>query len=415
MERTSRISGFYKLPIEERVRKVKEFAGLSDEEEKLLLSMSALPMETADRMVENVIGTFQLPLGIATNFLINGRDYLIPMAIEETSVIAAASNAAKMARVQGGFKAEASEPLMIGQIQILNPNKNAAEEIEKHKEEIIELANAQDKILVSLGGGARDVEARWISEDMMCVHLIVDVRDAMGANAVNTMAEACAPLVQNITGGRALLRIISNLADKRLVEAQAVFDKDAIGGEKVVDDILHAYEFASIDPYRAATHNKGIMNGIDAVIIATGNDWRAIEAGAHAFAAKNGYTSLTTWRKNEEGHLEGKIKIPMAVGLVGGATKVHPMAQLSIKILGIKSAKELAEVIASVGLAQNFAAIRALATKGIQDGHMRLHAKNIAIMAGATGDEIDRVAEVMIKEKKIRMDRAKEILDELRK
>jgi len=414
MERTSRISGFYKLPIEERVRKVKEFAGLSDEEEKLLLSMSALPMETADRMVENVIGTFQLPLGIATNFLINGRDYLIPMAIEETSVIAAASNAAKMARVQGGFKAEASEPLMIGQIQILNPNKNAAEEIEKHKEEIIELANAQDKILVSLGGGARDVEARWISEDMMCVHLIVDVRDAMGANAVNTMAEACAPLVQNITGGRALLRIISNLADKRLVEAQAVFDKDAIGGEKVVDDILHAYKFASIDPYRAATHNKGIMNGIDAVIIATGNDWRAIEAGAHAFAAKNGYTSLTTWRKNEEGHLEGKIKIPMAVGLVGGATKVHPMAQLSIKILGIKSAKELAEVIASVGLAQNFAAIRALATKGIQDGHMRLHAKNIAIMAGATGDEIDRVAEVMIKEKKIRMDRAKEILDELR-
>ncbi len=415
MERTSRISGFYKLPIEERVRKVKEFAGLSDEEEKLLLSMSALPMETADRMVENVIGTFQLPLGIATNFLINGRDYLIPMAIEETSVIAAASNAAKMARVQGGFKAEASEPLMIGQIQILNPNKNAAEEIEKHKEEIIELANAQDKILVSLGGGARDVEARWISEDMMCVHLIVDVRDAMGANAVNTMAEACAPLVQNITGGKALLRIISNLADKRLVEAQAVFDKDAIGGEKVVDDILHAYKFASIDPYRAATHNKGIMNGIDAVIIATGNDWRAIEAGAHAFAAKNGYTSLTTWRKNEEGHLEGKIKIPMAVGLVGGATKVHPMAQLSIKILGIKSAKELAEVIASVGLAQNFAAIRALATKGIQDGHMRLHAKNIAIMAGATGDEIDRVAEVMIKEKKIRMDRAKEILDELRK
>ncbi|KAA0002403.1 MAG: hydroxymethylglutaryl-CoA reductase, degradative [Thermoplasmata archaeon] len=415
MERTSRISGFYKLPIEERVRKVKEFAGLSDEEEKLLLSMSALPMETADRMVENVIGTFQLPLGIATNFLINGKDYLIPMAIEETSVIAAASNAAKMARVQGGFTAIASEPLMIGQIQILNPHKDAAEEIKKHKEEILELANAQDKILVSLGGGARDVEARWLKEDMMCVHLIVDVRDAMGANAVNTMAEACAPLIQNITGGRALLRIISNLADKRLVEAHAIFDKNAIGGEKVVDDILHAYEFASIDPYRAATHNKGIMNGIDAVAIATGNDWRAIEAGAHAFVAKNGYTSLTTWKKNDDGHLEGSIRIPMAIGLVGGATKVHPMAQLSLKILGIKSAKELAEIMASVGLAQNFAAIRALATKGIQDGHMRLHAKNIAIMAGAQGDEIDRVAEVMIKEKKIRMDRAKEILDELRK
>jgi len=415
MEKTSRISGFYMLPVEERAKKVKEFAGLSDEEEKLLLSMSALPIETADRMVENVIGTFQLPLGIATNFLINGKDYLIPMAIEETSVVAAASNAAKMARVQGGFKATASEPLMIGQIQILNPNKNAAEEIEKHKEEILELANAQDKILVSLGGGARDVEARWLRDDMMCIHLIVDVRDAMGANAVNTMAEACAPLIQNITGGRALLRILSNLADKRLVEAHAVFDKNAIGGEKVVDDILHAYEFASIDPYRAATHNKGIMNGIDAVAIATGNDWRAIEAGAHSFAAKNGYTSLTTWKKNDDGHLEGKIKIPMAVGLVGGATKVHPMAQLSLKILGIKSAKELAEIIASVGLAQNFAAIRALATKGIQEGHMRLHAKNIAIMAGATGDEIDRVAEVMIKERKIRMDRAKEILDELRK
>lgn len=415
MEKTSRISGFYKLPVEERVRKVKEFAGLNDEEEKLLLSMSALPIETADRMVENVIGAFQLPLGIATNFLINGKDYLIPMAIEETSVVAAASNAAKMARVQGGFTAVASEPLMIGQIQILNPNKNAAEEIDKHKDEILELANAQDKILVNLGGGARDIEARWLSDDMMCVHLIVDVRDAMGANAVNTMAEACAPLIQNITGGRALLRILSNLADKRLVEARAVFDKDAIGGEKVVDDILRAYEFASIDPYRAATHNKGIMNGIDAVAIATGNDWRAIEAGAHSFAARNGYTSLTTWKKNEDGHLEGKIKIPMAVGLVGGATKVHPMAQLSLKILGIKSAKELAEIIASVGLAQNFAAIRALATKGIQDGHMRLHAKNIAIMAGAKGDEIDRVAEVMIKEKKIRMDRAKEILDELRK
>lgn len=415
MEKTSRISGFYKLPVAERVKIVKEFADLSDEEEKLLLSMSALPVETADSMVENVVGAFQLPLGVATNFLINGKNYLIPMAIEETSVVAAASNAAKMARVKGGFTAVASDPLMIGQIQILNPNKNAVEEIKKHKGETLELANAQDKILVSLGGGAKDVEVRRLRDDMMCVHLIVDVRDAMGANAVNTMVEACAPFIQSITGGRTLLRILSNLADKRVVEAHAVFDKNAIGGEKVVDDIIHAYEFASIDPYRAATHNKGIMNGIDGVVIATGNDWRAIEAGAHSFASKNGYTSLTTWGKNEEGDLVGTIKIPMAVGLIGGATKVHPLAQLSLKILNIKSAKELAEIIASVGLAQNFAAIRALATKGIQDGHMRLHAKNIAIMAGAQGDEIDRVAEIMIEERKVRMDRAKEILEELRK
>ncbi len=415
MEKTSRISGFYKLPVAERVKIVKEFADLSDEEEKLLLSMSALPMETADSMVENVVGAFQLPLGVATNFLINGKDYLIPMAIEETSVVAAASNAAKMARVKGGFTAIASDPLMIGQIQILNPSKNAAEEIKKHKEEILELANAQDKILISLGGGAKDVEVRRLRDDMMCVHLIVDVRDAMGANAVNTMVEACAPFIQSITGGRTLLRILSNLADKRVVEAHAVFDKNAIGGEKVVDDIIHAYEFASIDSYRAATHNKGIMNGIDAVVIATGNDWRAIEAGAHSFASKNGYTSLTTWGENEEGDLVGTIKIPMAVGLIGGATKVHPLAQLSLKILNIKSAKELAGIIASVGLAQNFAAVRALATKGIQDGHMRLHAKNIAIMAGAQGDEIDKVAEIMIEERKVRMDRAKEILEELRK
>jgi hydroxymethylglutaryl-CoA reductase len=414
MEKTSRISGYYKLPVAERVKIVKEFADLSDEEEKLLLSMSALPMETADSMVENVVGVFQIPLGVATNFLINGRDYLIPMAIEETSVVAAASNAAKTARVKGGFTAIASDPLMIGQIQILNPRKNAVEEIQTHKEEILELANTQDKILTSFGGGAKDVEVRQLRDDMMCIHLIVDVRDAMGANAVNTMVEACAPLIQSITGGRTLLRILSNLADKRIVEAHALFDKNTIGGEKVVDDIIHAYEFASIDPYRAATHNKGIMNGIDAVVIATGNDWRAIEAGAHSFASKNGYTSLTTWGKNEEGDLVGTIKIPMAIGLIGGATKVHPLAQLSLKILNIQSAKELAEIIASVGLAQNFAAIRALATKGIQDGHMRLHAKNIAIMAGAKKDEIDVVAETLIKEKKIRMDRAKEVLEEIR-
>lgn len=414
MKKTSRISGFYKLPVRERIKKVKEFAGLNDEEEGILLSMDGLDVETADRMIENVIGSLQMPLGIATNFLINGKNYIVPMAIEETSVVAAASNAAKMARVKGGFTAHATEPIMIGQIQILDAKKNAMEEIKSHKKEILDLANAQDKILVSLGGGAKDLEVRQLSDNMLCIHLLVDVRDAMGANAVNTMAEACAPLVEKITGGKTLLRIISNLADRRLVEATAVFDKDVVGGEKVVNNIIHAYEFAFLDPYRAATHNKGIMNGIDAVALATGNDWRAIEAGAHAYAAMNGYKPLTLWEK-KDGNLVGKIRIPMAAGTIGGITKIHPIARISLKILGVKSAKELAEVIASVGLAQNFAALHALTTKGIQEGHMRLHAKNIAVTAGATGDEIDRVAEIMAAEGKIRMDRAKEILDELRK
>ncbi|RLF47034.1 MAG: hydroxymethylglutaryl-CoA reductase, degradative [Thermoplasmata archaeon] len=412
--KSSRIPGFYKMPIEERVKVVKEFAGLTDEEANMLLSFSALPKDVADIMIENVVGTMQLPLGIATNFIINGRELLIPMAIEETSVVAAASNAAKMARPDG-FKAKATEPVMIGQIQILNPARDAKEKIEEQKEEILSLANAQDKILVDLGGGAKDLEIRWLRDDMMVVHILVDVRDAMGANAVNTMAEAIAPLLEKITGGKALLRIISNLAIYRLAEAEVIYKKEVIGGEEVVDKIVKAYEFAALDVFRAATHNKGIMNGIDAVVIATGNDWRAVEAGAHAYAAMNGYKPLTTWSKLESGDLYGKIKLPLAVGIVGGATKVHPMARICLKILGIKTAKELAEIMAAVGLAQNFAALRALATKGIQAGHMKLHAQNIAVMAGAKGEEIEIVAKKMIEEGKIRMDRAKEILDEIRK
>ena len=314
-----------------------------------------------------------------------------------------------------GFKAKATEPIMIGQIQILNPSKDAKEKIMENKEDILSLANAQDKILVDLGGGAKDLEARWLSNDMMVVHLLVDVRDAMGANAVNTMAEAVAPLLEKITGGKALLRIISNLAIYRLAEAEVIYKKDAIGGEEVVDKVVKAYEFASLDIFRAATHNKGIMNGIDAVAIATGNDWRAIEAGAHAYAAMNGYKPLTTWKKNDDGDLYGKIKLPLAVGIIGGATKVHPMAKICLKILGVKTAKELAEIMAAVGLAQNFAALRALATKGIQAGHMKLHAQNIAVMAGAKGEEIDVVAKKMIELGKIRMDVAQEILKEIRK
>jgi len=402
------------MPIEERVKIVKEFAELDEEEEKMLLSFSSLPHDIADRMIENVISTMQLPLGIATNFVINGKEMLIPMAIEETSVVAAASNAAKMARPDG-FKAKATEPIMIGQIQILNPSKDAVKKIMERKESIIELANEQDKILVSLGGGAKDVEAKMLSEDMMVVHLLVDVRDAMGANAVNTMAEAVAPLIEKITDGKSLLRIISNLAIHRMAEAEVIYKKEAIGGEEVVDKIVKAYEFASLDIFRAATHNKGVMNGIDAIAIATGNDWRAIEAGAHSYASLNGYKPLTTWKKNEDGDLHGKIKLPIAAGVIGGITKVHPIAKISLKILGVKNAEQLAEVMASVGLAQNFAAIFALSTKGIQAGHMKLHAQNIAVMSGAKGEEIDIVARKMIEMGKIKMDVAQEILNEIRK
>ncbi len=412
--KSSRIPGFYKMSVEERVNVVKEFAGLTDEEAELLLSFSALPKDIANIMVENVVGNMQLPLGIATNFIVNGRELLIPMAIEETSVVAAASNAARMARPQG-FTAKATEPVMIGQIQILNPSRDAVERIMERKEEILELANAQDKILVKIGGGAKDIEARWLRDDMMVIHILVDVRDAMGANAVNTMAEAVAPLLEKMTGGKALLRIISNLAIHRLAEAEVVYKKDAIGGEDVVDRVIKAYELASLDIFRTATHNKGVMNGIDAVVIATGNDWRAVEAGAHSYAAMNGYKPLTTWKKNEDGDLHGHIKLPIAVGTVGGITKVHPMAKLCLKILGVQNARELAEIIASVGLAQNFAALRALATKGIQAGHMKLHAQNIAVMVGAKGDEIEMVAGKMVEEGNIRVDRAKEILEEIRK
>ena len=412
MEKTSRISGFYKLPIEKRIKIVEKFADL--EKKNISISRSALKLETADQMIENVIGTFQLPFGIATNFLINGKDYLIPMAIEETSVVAAASNAAKIARIKGGFEIKTSYPLMIGQIQILDIDDvaEAMNDIRKRKKEIMDLANSQDKVLVDLGGGAKDLDIRSIN-GMVIVHLLIDVRDAMGANAVNTMCEAVAPLIEKITNGRVLFRIISNLADQRIARAMAVFDKNAIGND-VVEKIIEGYKFAAMDPYRAATHNKGIMNGIDAVAIATGNDWRAIEAGAHSYASRDGYTSLTKWEKNSDGDLVGSIELPMAVGIIGGATGIHPLARLSLKILGVESARELAGIIASVGLAQNFAALRALATKGIQAGHMRLHAKNIAVMAGATGEEIDEVAEKMIEGGKISVDKAREILKEMK-
>ncbi|MEM2846794.1 MAG: hydroxymethylglutaryl-CoA reductase, degradative, partial [Nitrososphaerota archaeon] len=382
---------------------------------------AALDRETASRMIENVIGTFQLPLGIAVNFLINGRDYMIPMVIEEPSVVAAASNAARMTREGGGVFAQSTESLMIGQIQLVGiKDPHAARlEILRHRDEILEIANEQDPVLVKLGGGARDLEARVLETrlgPMLIVHLIVDVRDAMGANAVNTMAEAVAPRLASITGGRYRLRIISNLADKRLVRAWTRVPPEAVGGKEIAEGIVEAWAFADADPYRAATHNKGIMNGVDAVVIATGNDWRAVEAGAHAYACRYGvYKPLSTWEIDEKGNLVGSLEMPLAVGIVGGATRTNPLARICLKILGVKTARELAEVIGAVGLVQNLAALRALAAEGIQAGHMSLHAKNIAVMAGAVGDEIDQVAEIMVREKCVRVDRAKEILEKLRR
>jgi hydroxymethylglutaryl-CoA reductase len=343
------------------------------------------------------------------------------MATEESSVVAAASNAAKIARIKDGFSTTCSEPLMIGQLQLLHIGDvvTASQEILKHKKQLLILANSQDKILVDLGGGARDLEVRILDSPlgtMIVTHLIVDVRDAMGANAVNTMCEALAPMLEEISGGKVRLKILSNLADKRLVKAIAVFDKEKMGGDRVVDAFLESYTLASIDPYRAATHNKGIMNGIDALIIATGNDSRAIEAGAHAYAARDGqYTALTRYHKNNNGDLVGEIELPMAVGVVGGAANMHPKAKLCRKILGISSARELAEVVASLGLAQNFAALLALSTVGIQKGHMSLHAKNIAVMAGAQRDEIEKLADQLVHNGKVKLDYAKELLEKMRK
>jgi hydroxymethylglutaryl-CoA reductase len=390
---------------------------LSDAE-AATLSTGGLPGEVADRMIENVVGGITIPMGIATNFLINGKDYLVPMALEEPSVVAAASNAAKMARVKGGFHVTNTGPVMIGQIQTVEVQDpfRARMDLLIRKDEILAKANEQDPMLVSLGGGAKDLNVKVLSSikgPMVIAELIVSTGDAMGANAVNTMAEAVAPLVEQITGGKVYLRIISNLADRRLVRVSAVFAKEAIGGEDAVDGVVYAYAFAEADPYRCSTHNKGIMNGVIAVAIACGQDIRALEAGAHTYAARHGeYKPLTTWEKNAEGDLVGTLEMPMAVGLVGGAARTHPAAKASIKILGVKTAIELAEVMGTVGLAQNFAALRALSAEGIQKGHMKLHARNMAISAGATGKQVDAVAEKMVQEKKVRFDRAKQLVDE---
>jgi hydroxymethylglutaryl-CoA reductase len=422
MGTTSRIPGFHKLTVEERLKIIRDFAELSEDEVALLNKRGHLDIQTADRMIENVIGTFELPLGIATNMIINGKEYLIPMAVEESSVVAGVTNAAKIARGGGGFFTSSTGPVMIAQIQAVNVKDpyGARLRLYEKKDEILEIANEQDPILVEMGGGAKDIEVRVIETalgPMVITHLIVDTRDAMGANAVNTMAETIAPYIGEWINGRVYLRILSNLADKRLVRASVRVKKEEFtGAEEVLDGMVYAWAFADADPYRAATHNKGIMNGISAMVIATGNDFRAIEAGAHSYAARMGrYSSLTHWEKDQNGDLVGTIELPMAVGLIGGATKIHPLCGLVIKILGVKTATELGEIIGAVGLCQNLAALRALAGEGIQKGHMSLHAKNIAVAAGATGDLIDRVAQRMIEEGKIRMDRAAELLEEFKK
>ena len=416
--KTSRISGFYKLTPDERLRIVAEFSDLSEEETELIKKTASLPLEVADRMIENVIGTFELPLGIATNFLIDGKDYLIPMVIEEPSVVAAASHGAKIARVKGGFKTDYSGSIMIGQIQVLTKNPYSAKfEVLKHKDEIIEKANEIESSIIKLGGGCKDINVRVIDskKPMLIVNLLIDVKDAMGANFVNSVCERIAPFISKITNGRVLLRILSNLSIYRMAYARAVFDKKAVGGEDVVEAIIDAYEFARADIFRCATHNKGIMNGVCAVLIATGNDFRAVEAGCHAYSAMHGYKPLTHYEVNEDGDLVGYIELPMAVGTVGGSIKANPLARICLKILGVKSSEELARVIAAVGLAQNFAALRALATEGIQRGHMELHARSLALAVGAKGEEVDIVVDEMLKSGKIGMSKAREILERIRR
>ena len=423
-DKTSRMPGFYKLSLEERMAMVAEWADLTEEEQSILAGRGLKPSQ-ANMMIENVLGTYELPLGIACNFLINGREYLVPMTVEEPSVLAAVSNSAKLVRAGGGFHSKASEPVMIGQIQVLDITdmSTATAAIEAHREELLKLANCCDEVIIGFGGGARDIQARPFPETsvgpMMIIHLHYDVRDAMGANTVNTALEAMAPLVAELTGGRTALRILSNLADQRTTTAHCTIPKEVLGtfgleGTSVGRLIEEANAFAMVDPYRAATHNKGIMNGIDAVCIATGNDWRAIEAGAHSYAARDGrYTALTDWHVDENGDLYGELTMPMAVGIVGGATRVHPTARVALKIMGVGSANELAEVMVAVGLAQNLAAIRALSTVGIQQGHMQLHARQVALAAGASDKQVEAIAAQLVEEKYIQVNRAQEILSEM--
>ncbi len=425
MSSDSRLPNFRALSPQQRLAHIVETCGLDADAAALLQTPGALRLDLADGMIENVIGTFELPLAVAGNFQVNGRDVLVPMVVEEPSVVAAASFMAKLARESGGFETSSSAPLMRAQVQVLGLSdpQGARQALLRRRDEILATANARDKVLIGLGGGCKDIEVHVFPETprgpMLVLHLIVDVRDAMGANTVNTMAEAVAPQIEQITGGQVRLRILSNLADLRLARARVVLTPETLTtperrGEDIIEGILDAYAFAAVDPYRAATHNKGIMNGIDPIVVATGNDWRAVEAGAHAYACRSGrYTSLTCWEKDKAGRLVGSIEMPMPLGLVGGATKTHPLARLALQIMGVQSAQELAEITVAVGLAQNMGALRALATEGIQRGHMALHARNIAQVAGATRAQVDAVAARMVAEGDVRVDRAVALLKEM--
>ena len=417
---SSRISGFYKMSVDERIKIVAEQVGLTPDDVKLLKSGGGLGIEQADHMTENVVGTIAYPFSVAVNFMLNSRDMLIPMAGEEPSVVAAASNMARIMRNGPGVKVTSSPPVMIGQIQLTDiPDmKRAIAALGERKQEILDMANEVDPVLVKFGGGAKDLELRPLDTaagPMLICHLLVDCRDAMGANAVNTMAETLAPMLAELTGGKSLLRIISNLADRRTCKAETVVKKEDLGGEDKVDRIVKAWAFADADPYRASTHNKGIMNGTIAVALAFAQDHRALEAGAHAYAAKTGrYRSLSRWSKNKDGDLVGELEMPMAVGLVGGATRSHPMAQLAVKILGCTKAQELGEAMTAVGLAQNLGALRALTQEGIQQGHMRLHARNLVVMAGATPEMMDEAVKQLIDSGQIRFPKAQEIVAKLK-
>lgn len=420
MPNSSRLSGFYRLGQAQRLSQIKDSAKIDDQTVETLKNSCALPFDLLDRLIENAIGGFTVPLGIATNMIIDGRELLIPMATEESSVIAAVGNTARQCRTTGGFFTSLSATEMIAQVQLvgLSDPWTARAKVLERKAEIVDICDACDPVLIKLGGGVKDVEVRLLdtrSGPMVVVHLIVDTRDAMGANAVNTMAETIAPKLSDWTSGQHHLRILSNLADRRVARARAVWKSEEIGGAEIVKAIILAADFAEADPYRAATHNKGIMNGVSAVTLATGNDTRAIEAGAHAYAARSGqYRSLSHFEMTPQGDLAGTIELPMALGLVGGATKVHPTAQACLKILGVTTASQLSGIAAAVGLAQNFGALKALATVGIQQGHMALHAQNVAIAAGACGSEIAAVANHMIDNKTVRQDIAESILVKLR-
>ncbi|MGC4122338.1 MAG: hydroxymethylglutaryl-CoA reductase, degradative [Myxococcales bacterium] len=426
---SSRLPGFYKLKVEERVAKIASLCQLTSEEAGALYGQAGLPLETADRMIENAVGVLGLPLGLGLNFQINGRDFIVPMAVEEPSVIAAVSFAAKIVRDGGGFTAEADDALMVGQIQVTHfgDAQQARSTLLEHKEELLALANSFHPAMQRRGGGAKDLEVRLLeapegpqAEPLLVVQILIDTQDAMGANLINTVAEGVAPFVERLTGGKVFLRILSNLCDRRLARATCRIPVPLLAdfgmtGDEVARGIHQASRFALADPYRAATHNKGVMNGVDAVAIATGNDWRAIEAGAHAFAARHGrYGPLSTWVV-EDSALVGRIELPLAVGTVGGPIKVHPAVKLAHKILGAANAKDLAKVMAAVGLAQNLAALRALGSVGIQKGHMALHARCVAVEAGARGEQVERLADLLVKAGAghVKVEKARELLKSL--